>query len=244
MDVGHFLTSSRSIVDQPALGLRSNRRTPTAPPPVGKPGVADSLGSNLYTVVQMDVAMSARHHSQRQREMRRNLYEIVCNVVRYAGFELESAPFADTGDGLRLLLPLDLIRPTHVVDMFVLGLAARLREHRQEVNEAARIRMRVAFDIGLIEPHLQGWTGDTLVRVARLIEAEPLRAALRADRQLDLVAVVSDVFYEAVVTQGYGYIGRYCFRAIRVNVKEFNARAWQLTPGTAGMCGQCYRTVA
>jgi hypothetical protein len=122
--------------------------------------------------------------------------------------------------------------------MFVLGLRARLREHRQAVSEAARIRLRVAFDFGLIERHLQGWTGDPLIRVARLVEAGPLRAALRDDAGPDLVAVVSDFLYETVIRHGYGYIGPSCFRAIRVSVKEFDARAWQLISGM-GMCGQC-----
>jgi hypothetical protein len=215
-----------------------------APTPATRSADPDTPRRGLHTIVLTDVAMSARHHTQGQRRMRRDLYEMVRDVVQYVGVDLESLPLADTGDGLRLSLPLDRIQPTHIVDMFVLGLGARLREHRQATNDATRIRLRVAFDFGLIEPHLLGWTGDPLIRVARLIEAEPLRAALRADDRLDLVAVVSDVLYEAVVRHGYGYVGPSCFRAIRVTVKEFESRAWQLTPGTAGMCGQCHADAA
>jgi hypothetical protein len=112
------------------------------------------------------------------------------------------------------------------------------------VNEAARIRLRVAFDLGLVESHLQGWTGAPLIRVARLIEAEPLRATLRADLQLDLAVVVSDVLYEAVIRHGYGYFGPSCFRAMHVSVKEFDARAWRLRPGATGMCGRCHGAAA
>jgi hypothetical protein len=244
MSTGHPSLSSRPTPDRPALRSRSNWRTPPAPIPGGMPGGAGNPDRNVHTIVLTDVAMSARHDSQGQRRMRQYLYAMVRDVVQYVGFELESLPLTDTGDGLRLCVPLDKIQPTRIVDMFVLGLAARLRDHRQDVHEAARIRMRVAFDIGLIEPHLMGWTGNPLIRVARLIEAETLRATLRANDRLDLVAVVSDVFYEEVVRHGYGYIGPSCFQAVRVTVKEFDARAWQLTPGTAGMCGQCYSAAA
>jgi hypothetical protein len=244
MGTGHSFASSRPTPERPAFRPQSNRRTYATPTLDGRPADAGSPGRSLHTIVLIDVAMSARHDSRGQRRMRSDLYEMVRDVLRYGGFELESLPLTDTGDGLRLFLPLDRIQATHVVDMFVLGLAARLREHRQEVSEAARIRIRMAFDLGLIEPHLQGWTGDPLVRVARLIDAEQLRAALRVDQRLDLAAVVSDVFYEAVVRHGYGYIGPSCFRAIRVNVKEFDARAWQLAPGTVGMCGQCHGAAA
>lgn len=241
MGTGHSSVSRRPTPLRPAFRSRSVRQAPAAR---GSAGSSAGRPGNLHTIVLTDVVMSARHDTQGQRRMRRDLYEMVRDAVGYAGLDLDSLLFTDTGDGLRLFLPVDLIRPTHVVDMFVLGLGARLREHRQRVTDAERIRMRVAFDLGVVEPHLGGWTGNPLVRVVRLIEAEPLRAALRADDRLDLVAVVSDLFYEAVVREGYGYIGPSCFRAIRVNVKEFDAGAWQLTPGTAGMCGWCYGAVA
>jgi hypothetical protein len=76
--------------------------------------------------------------------------------------------------------------------------------------------------------------------VARLVEAEPLRAALRDNHRLDLAAVVSDALYEAVIRHGYGYIGPSCFQPVRVVVKEYDGLAWQLLPGTAGVCGRCY----
>jgi hypothetical protein len=206
----------------------------------GQPdGTSGSRGGKIHTVMLTDISMSASRDAQAQRRMRRHLYDMVSDVVQYAGFELESFQVTDTGDGLRLLLPMDLIRPTHVVDLFVLGLNARLRDYRQDINDAARIRLRVAFDLGLVESHLQGWTGAPLVRVARLVEAEPLRAALSANNQLDLAVVVSDVLFEAVIRHGSGYIGPRCFRAIHVRVKEFDARAWGLIPGAIGTCDQC-----
>jgi hypothetical protein len=232
--------SSRPTPCRPALGPTRHRRAPAVPAPDGQQtNGANRVGGKLHTVVLADISTSARRDTQAQRRMRCHLYDIVSDVVQYAGLEIDSLPFTDTGDGMRLLLPVELIKPTHVVDLFVLGLNARLRDYRRDIVEAARIRLRVAFDLGVVESHLHGWAGDPLVRAARLVEAEPLREALRADLRLDLAVVVSDVLYEAVVRHGYGYIGPSCFRAIHVRVKEFDARAWRLMPGATGICGQC-----
>jgi hypothetical protein len=136
-----------------------------------------------------------------------------------------------------------VIKPTQVVDRIILGLLANLREHRRTVNEAARIRLRVAFDLGVVEPHRSGWSGDPLVKIARLVDAYPLRQALDENRSLDLAAVVSDVLFETVVRHGYGYIGPACFQSIRVKVKELDARAWLHVP-PAGTCGRCDKVPA
>ena len=235
--------SRRPTPDRPGTP-RSNRRTLALSADENRHIGGGGSRSNLHTVVLIDVATSANLDPRSQRRMRGELYAMVGEVVQYAGFNLESLHLTDTGDGFRFLFPYDVLPSTHVVDMFVLGLTAGLREHRQYVREATRIRMRIAFDLGLIEPHLQGWMGAPLIRVARLIEAEPLRSALTADNRLDLVAVVSDELFETALRQGYGYIGPSCFQAVRVLVKEFDGLAWLLTPGAAGMCGRCYGLVA
>jgi len=206
----------------------------------GQPVNAPRPGGDLTTVVLTDVSGSARRDQQSQRRMRQDLDEIVREVVRYVGLDLDTLPTTDTGDGIRLLFPPAVLEPIRVLDTFVLGLSARLCEHRRYVAESARIRMRVAIDFGLIEPHLRSWTGEPLVRVARLIEAEPLRTAWADDDRIDLSAVVSDGFFETVLRHGHGYVRPSCFREIHVNVKEFAARAWHLVPSPSGMCGRCY----
>jgi hypothetical protein len=245
MRTEHVFSSSRPIPSRPPARSWANRKPTLAVETTG--GRSDHAGRpdrNLYTIVLIDVAMSARHDSLGQRRMRHDLYDLVRSVVEYGGLALDSLPLNDFGDGLRLVIPLDRIQPTQVVDMFVLGLLAGLREHRRSASDDSRIRMRVAFDLGLVEPHLHGWAGDALVRVARLVEAQPVREALRLDPGLDLATVVSDVLYESAVRHGYGYIGPACFRAIRVRIKEFDARAWLLTPRAAGLCGACHGAAA
>lgn len=243
MGTGHPSSSRQPLPYQRGVS-GTNSRALSAPTSRGQPLNGRSPGSELSTVVLTDVCGSAQRDQQSQRRMREDMYEIVRDVVRYVGLDLDPVRTTDNGDGLRLIIPAALLDPIRVVDTFILGLSTGLCEHRRYVAEPARIRMRVAFDFGQVQPHLHGWTGEPLVRVARLIDAEPLRAALAADDRVDLAAVVADGFFETLVRHGNGFIRPCRFREIQVSVKEFTARAWQLVPNAAGVCGRCYGMAA
>jgi hypothetical protein len=192
----------------------------------------------MYSIVLTDVAGSAARDSRGLRRMRDDLYEIVAEVTAESGLNLDSLPLDDTGDGLRLIIPLDLIPPTRVVDTFASGLSVGLREHRRHASELARIRMRVCFDIGIVQKHRRSWTGEPLVRAARLIEARQLRETLIARPNMDLAAVLSDDMYQ-VTRHRAGQIPPEWFQAMRVRVKEFYGRAWLLAPPVPIACVNC-----
>jgi hypothetical protein len=215
--------SSRGLIPHHGVswnGVNQSRRSACTP--------------NLYNIVLTDIEKSASRSGNGHRHMRDDLYNIVAGVTAaYGGLDLErEVPYDDRGDGLRLILPIDQLPPTRVLDIFVLGLYAALREHRQYVSAAARIRMRVCFDIGLLEHHRRSWTGDPLVRAARLVDAQPVRQLLIDDPDTDLSVIVSDLMYEQIIRPGYGYIGPSCFRKVRVSIKEFDGCAWLLVPGS------------
>ncbi len=228
MSATHPSSPSRPIPARPS----------SPPPPNRRPGFASSNNPNVYSIVQTDVAGSAARDGRALRQMRDDLYEIMAEVTADNGFDLDSFPFDDTGDGLRLIVPPDLMSPARVVDAFVLGLTVGLREHRRHVSELARIRMRVCFDIGIVQKHRRSWTGGPLVRAARLIEARQLRETLDARPNLDLVAVLSDDMYE-VTRHRAGQIAPEWFQEIRVRVKEFRGRAWLLAPPVPIACVNC-----
>lgn len=183
---------------------------------------------SLYNVVLADIEKSASRPDIAQKQMRDDLYGILNEVIIAGGLTPDSVPFDDRGDGFRIVLPIDLLAPTKVVDTFVLSLQAALRRHRRNATAAARIRMRVCFDIGLLQRHWQGWVGAPLVRAARLVDAQPVRQLLIKDADADLSVVVSDLLFESVVCHGYGYLGPDSFRKICVSVKEYQGAAWLL----------------
>jgi class 3 adenylate cyclase len=211
--------------DGPARQRRSN-----PPGPWRRPGRTPvHRRPNLYTILQMDVAGSARRDSRSLRRMRDDLFDLVEEVALDGGVDLESLPYDDHGDGLRLLLPPD-VPPPQVIDVFAGNLEAGLREHRRQVDPSARIRLRVSFHIGLVTRHRGSWTGSSLVVAARLVQSKPLRAALRMDDEVNLAAAVSDPMYQLVVRDRFDDTPLTCYRKVRVRVKEYDDRAWLLVP--------------
>jgi hypothetical protein len=238
MTTGPASMTSRPGPDRPPLRWRSPRGggpDRTTPAAEHVPVFGRQRDRNLCVIALIDVARSGSVDFQGQLLLRRDLYDLVDRVVDYGGLTIDQHAFTDTGDGVRLLLPLDQVQPTQFVDMFVLGLAAGLREHRRRVNETGRLRLRVALDVGLVEQHLHGWAGSSLVRVARLIECPALRDALCPDGP-DLAALVSDALFDLVVRHGHGYLAPACFRPVPVQVKEFDAHGWLVTAAAPGSC--------
>ena len=82
--------------------LQTNRRTSPAMTRRGQPASVQGTGGDLSTVVLTDVSGSAQRDQPCQRWMRHDLYEIVRDVVRYVGLDLNALQTTDTGDGLRL----------------------------------------------------------------------------------------------------------------------------------------------
>jgi len=206
---------------------------PTGPWP--RPGRTTGRHPRLCTIVQMDVAGSARRDGRSLEQMRNDLFDLVENVALRGGIDLETPPYEDTGDGVRLVLPAD-VSPTRAIDVFAGGLAVGLRAHRRRVDAEARIRLRVAFHIGLVTRHRGSWTGSSLVVTARLVDSKPLRTALRMNDKIGLAAAVSDPMYQLVVRDRFGHIPLTCYRKIRVRVKEYDDRAWLLVPRSACVC--------
>src|SRR5262249_19044068 len=107
------------------------RPTPDRPPPFrrsvspGGPQRFAGTGRETYsTVVLIDVAGSAARDGRGQRRMRDDVNDLVSEVAEDNGVDLESLNPYDTGDGLRLIVPLDVMRPARAVDAFVAGLTA------------------------------------------------------------------------------------------------------------------------
>lgn len=194
---------------------------------------------SMHAVVQLDVVGSARRTIRAQQRMRDDLYTLVTEIVDENDIDPELVPFDDTGDGLRLIIPFNVLRPTRVIDVFIGGLKASLREHREQVQVGARIQLRLAFDVGLVARHRHNWSGDPVVRVTRLVDAPPLREVFRTDPDVDVAALVSNAMFQTVVQHRFGQIPLACYREVRVRLKELDERGWLLVPRLQCVCGGC-----
>jgi len=180
-----------------------------------------------HTIVAMDVAGSGRLDDPWQLRMRADLRAIVAQALARQPLDPQAVHHTDLGDGVRLIVE-PSVSPQNMLDPFVHNLAAALRAHRRLASPA--MRLRLAVHMGLLHHDGGGWAGEPLVHCARLLDAAPVRQALTAVNRADLVVVVSQPVYDAVVRYGYGLDPDAC-RRIAITEKETVASAWIHIPG-------------
>ncbi|MFY1619137.1 hypothetical protein [Micromonospora sp. WMMD736] len=183
-----------------------------------------------HTVVATDVVGSSIRHDQLQLKMRTDLLDLLGRALRRQGLNIDGLTPADLGDGFRLHAP-SSVSPLSMVSPFLHNLATELRVHRQSANERSRLRLRLAIHMGLLNREDSGGlSGVTLSECARLLDAPAARELIADAPDADLVVVVSDAVFEAVVRQGYGPAPE-DFQRIPVVVKETSTHAWAYLAG-------------
>lgn len=182
-----------------------------------------------YSIVAMDVAGSGSRDDQLQLQLRADLRRIVADTLASQSLDLRDLHRTDLGDGVRLIVP-PAISPRYVLDPFVPHLAEALRMHRKTSASTARLRLRMAIHMGLLHHDEEGWVGQPLVHCARFLDAAPARRVLAAEEAADLVVIVSQALYEAVIQHGYG-LDRATCRRVKIRQKETTATAWIHVPG-------------
>ncbi|MCP2169814.1 hypothetical protein [Goodfellowiella coeruleoviolacea] len=179
----------------------------------------------------VDVQGYGRVDDQRQVEFQRTLVNALDQAGAAAG--LDRAVWTRTGRGdEEFALLADPECEPRVLDDFVRELDALLRCYNRDRLPEARLRLRVAIHHGVTSPGPNGLAGRGVVVVHRLLNAEPLRAALAAAEHANLAVLVSRPVFEDTVAQGYTSLDPRDFRRIAVRVKEFHDDAWLRVPGT------------
>ena len=138
-----------------------------------------------------------------------------------------------TGDGVLAVLPLDampsLIHPfTDRLQDALADSAKRLRA------DGVRLRLRVALHVGLVDDEHPITAGISTATndVCRLLDCDPLRAALRdSDSDVTYAAVVvSSEAFDMFVRGGYTVLPPSRFTPVRAKVKQFDRPAYLYVP--------------
>lgn len=184
-----------------------------------------------HTLIAMDVEKSGMRDDPLLLRMRADLRMIIRELLVRQHLDPDAVTVEDLGDGYRLLFP-SAVTPMAALDPFIPNLATELRLHRTASSATNRLRLRVAVHTGLLHSEPAGaWTGTPLRDLARLLDADAVRQALRDTPETDLVLVVSQLVYDTVVRHGYT-LDPAGFRPVRVQVKETDETAWVHIPGT------------
>lgn len=129
------------------------------------------------------------------------------------------------GDGELAILPRDESEPV-VVDQYVRQLDEALAAHNADPAAGRRIRLRMAIHFGAAMQAENGYAGQGVVAVARLVDSPPVKQALANAPEAFLAVILSRQIYEDVVRQWHVSVPETEFVKVGVQVKEYRDEAW------------------
>ena len=129
------------------------------------------------------------------------------------------------GDGELAILPRDEPEPV-VVDQYVRHLDEALTAHNADPASGPRIRLRMAVHFGAAMRADNGYAGQGVVAVSRLVDSPPVRQALADAPEACLAVILSRQIYDDVVRQGHVSVPETEFTKVGVQVKEYRDEAW------------------
>jgi hypothetical protein len=184
------------------------------------------------TILVVDIEGFGRHGRADpiQVRLRRYLNDWCGTLLSQAGADPTQWVAQDTGDGF--LFSVDAHVPRNVLlDRFSTGLAMQLvRHNRTRPMDTHRIRVRLAMHAGDLLRDPDPVHGYAVILAARLLDAEALRACLRATDQ-PLAVIVSEAIYDNIVRPGYPPMNPIEWCPVLAATKEGPVQAWVHVPG-------------
>jgi class 3 adenylate cyclase len=129
------------------------------------------------------------------------------------------------GDGELAVLPRDEPEPI-VVDHYVRYLDEALTAHNANPASRRKLRLRMAIHFGTAMPADNGYAGQGVVAVSRLVDSAAIKDALAAAPQACLAVILSRQVFDDVVRQGHVSVQPTDYAKVSVQVKEFQDEAW------------------
>jgi class 3 adenylate cyclase len=129
----------------------------------------------------------------------------------------------DRGDGLLLVVP-PHIPTARVMTLLHRELPGKLQRHNRTYSELARIRLRVAINVGPVMSDAVGISGEAIIRAARLIDAPVIKEAMTATGAT-LGIIASEFVYETAIRHAE-WIDVNDYNLVKVNVKESRIPGW------------------
>jgi hypothetical protein len=208
------------------------RRSPAdaSDTPIGDPDEQLSTRDRRFMAIfGTDIAGYGQRDQQTQDYVRDAMYTMLRQAFTDAG--LPGPEWRDRGDGALLIVPHEDAH--RMIDQFVPHLNAGLRRHNKRSSDDAKIVLRTAMHAGNVYRDANGLTGDAIVRMCRLLEAQSFKQAVAAAGAA-LGLVVSQHIYENVVHPGEGLIDPDTYSQILIENKETLTYAWLHLPSRAG----------
>jgi hypothetical protein len=203
---------------------------PNAGPSVPAPAPAHRAGA-VRLCLAADIQRFSRFLAPEAMRAQQRFVEVLAEARRYAGIDESAVELQESGDGQFAVLPQGLDEST-VVPRLIEGLRIALAHVNSDLNEHARLRLRVAMHRGHITPSANGWVGESSIAVHRILDSEAVRTALVDNDSADFALIVPEVLYREVVCQRYEWLDPDEFTQVAVTTpaKGFTADAWIYLP--------------
>jgi hypothetical protein len=210
-----------------ALTLAGARHPDTRRHPREAPAWSSLNCSVFYTDV---AAFSAPCRTEADRQLVRDrLYAMLRVAFEESGVSWAACYHEDRGDGVLVIVPPEV--PTRAVaDPLLAVLAAELRRHNRRATESVRIGLRAALHVGPVTRDAEGLNGDAIIHTARMLDAPPLREALRASGA-DLAFMASEHVFTTTLSSDTGLLDPTTFTQVGFRVKESQITAWMHVTG-------------
>jgi hypothetical protein len=155
------------------------------------------------------------------------------DVLKYAfgeaGLPVEAYEIQEQGDGGLALLPTGTgVDEPRVIRTLIDAFDTALGDINEELIASANMRLRVAFDEGVVHRAAHGFAGPAVTAVCRLRDAMVVKEMLKRSSG-DLIVVVADHLYQDVLM--HERVRSRAFDRVEVKAKEFVATAWFYLPG-------------
>jgi hypothetical protein len=188
------------------------------------------------TILLFDIESFGKRDDVEQTFMRRMLHSVVEDTLTAAGVEQTAQHREDRGDSVMALISPEVPK-NRLLRALLAETPALLHGSNRLAAASARVRLRIVLASGEVALHPQpgtlgGAVGHDLNQAFRLLDAQPLKAALRG-RSDELVLCVSESVYEGVVRHGYAGVRREEFHRIDVQGKEGPLTGWLHGPAAA-----------
>lgn len=181
------------------------------------------------TFLLVDIESFSNRDNVEQAVLRRELHNVVEDILAGAGVEPNLQYREDRGDGLIILVSADIPKAA-LLRALLTTAPDSLRTYNRVASSSAQMRLRTVLASGEVafdprEGTVGGLVGHDLNQACRLLDADVLRRALE-QRSTDCVLCVSTPVYEGVVRHGYRGLRPEEFHRVPVSVKKDQLSAW------------------
>ena len=197
--------------------------------PAARGQLARSRPAVHRTILVVDVERFGDRHrtNPHQLAVRDGMYRALRQAFHNAGVRWADCRHEDRGDGVLILAAAETPKASFV-ESLPGELAEALREHNSTHPVQEQIRLRMALHAGEINYDDHGVAGAAINLAFRLLEADPLKAAL-ADSPGVLALIVSSWFFDEVVRHSPAS-NPATYRPTQVVVKETTTVGWICLP--------------